>query len=213
MQKRSQPGAKEGKAWVLEIPRKLTTKNQNRIKAGGGEAADRKLPRSHTNAPAHTELPEHQGPILSLRPHLFFSSRRTSTPAVMGHPIVSHNWRPQDGAEVHRRHKTINKWWNMRERSGSREPLLVNPLDPDYSIEKQIKCKILILNGVQAKFIQLEGLLEGLRSLKGRKWVRKCSAGGGSQKEGGWDNLINQVGSSKSMCKRMIFMVQMVWLL
>ena len=101
----------------------------------------------------------------------------------------------------------------MRERSGSREPLLVNPLDPDYSIEKQIKCKILILNGVQAKFIQLEGLLEGLRSLKGRKWVRKCSAGGGSQKEGGWDNLINQVGSSKSMCKRMIFMVQMVWLL
>ena len=102
----------------------------------------------------------------------------------------------------------------MRERSGSGETLLINSLDPDCSIQKQIKCKILILNGVQPIFIQPEGFLEGVRSLKGRKWVRKGSTGGGSQKEGGWDTVTDQWAVPRMVSiKRMIFMVQMVWLL
>lgn len=38
--------------------------------------------------------------------------------------------------------------------------------------------------------------------MKGRKWVRKCSAGGESWKEGGWANLINQVGYPIGPCSR-----------
>lgn len=102
----------------------------------------------------------------------------------------------------------------MRERSGSGETLLINSLDPDCSIQKQIKCKILILNGVQPIFIQPEGFLEGVHSLKRRKWVRKGSTGGGSQKEGGWDTVTDQWAVPRMVSiKRMIFMVQMVWLL
>lgn len=89
----------------------------------------------------------------------------------------------------------------MRERSGSRTTLLLNLLDPDCSVQKQIKCKILILNGIEPKFTQLGAFWKGcVLGKEGR--VRECSVGGESWKKGEWASLINQVGYSKSPCYR-----------
>lgn len=75
----------------------------------------------------------------------------------------------------------------MREMTGLQNNTSLQSSDLDCSVQKQSKCKRLILNGIEPKFTQLQGFLEGLCSLKER--VRVCSAGGEAWKKGRWATL------------------------